>query len=116
MPAFAPLIRAENLTVAAALIAVYAVLDLGWGLFAVLILAPDIAIAGYLAGPRIGARIYNAAHSYIAPALTIAVAALLSAPMALTVGVIWAAHIAIDRALGFGLKGATFKETHLGPL
>jgi hypothetical protein len=39
----------------------------------------------------------------------------LHAPLALAVGLIWAAHVGIDRALGFGLKYASaFGDTHLG--
>ncbi len=32
----------------------------GWLIFALLILAPDLSMLGYLAGPRAGAAIYNA--------------------------------------------------------
>jgi hypothetical protein len=33
------------------------------------------------------------------------------------IGLIWAAHIGIDRALGYGLKLPTsFNQTHLGPI
>ena len=38
-----------------------------WWLFAVLFLAPDLSFLGYLAGPRIGAIVYNAAHTLVAP-------------------------------------------------
>jgi hypothetical protein len=40
-------------------------LGAGWWLFLILILVPDVAMAGYLWGPRIGAICYNALHSYI---------------------------------------------------
>ena len=34
---------------------------------------------------------------------------------AIAVGLIWVAHIGLDRALGFGLKyGTRFYDTHLG--
>ena len=35
-----------------------------WWLFAVLFLAPDLSMLGYLAGPRIGAVAYNLVHSW----------------------------------------------------
>jgi len=39
----------------------------------------------------------------------------LSAPIAVTAGIIWITHIGFDRALGYGLKySAGFKFTHLG--
>ena len=40
---------------------------------------------------------------------------LLSAPVAVSAGIIWLAHIGFDRALGYGLKyAAGFTFTHLG--
>ena len=39
-----------------------------WWLFALLLLAPDVSMVGYLAGPRVGAALYNAFHSYPLPA------------------------------------------------
>ena len=85
-----------------------------WPALAVLV-APDIAIAAYAIGPRPGALAYNAAHSYVGPA----VAAVLlvtsgAAPEVAGLCAVWAAHIGLDRALGYGLKGADFKDTHLG--
>jgi hypothetical protein len=39
----------------------------------------------------------------------------LSAPLVLSIAMIWLAHIGIDRALGYGLKYfAGFGFTHLG--
>jgi uncharacterized protein DUF4260 len=35
-----------------------------WWLFALLLLAPDASMLGYLGGPSIGAAAYNAFHSY----------------------------------------------------
>ncbi len=58
------LLRLEGLTLFAAMVALYAVWDGKWWLFAVLFLAPDLSFAAYLAGKRIGAIVYNAAHSY----------------------------------------------------
>ena len=85
-----------------------------WWWFAGL-LAPDLAMLGYLGGARVGAAAYNAAHTYAAPAL-IAVAAPVWS-LAVPVALVWAAHIGMDRMLGYGLKLPTrFKDTHLGPL
>jgi hypothetical protein len=84
-----------------------------WLLFAALFFVPDVSFAGYVAGPRVGATIYNVAHSYVGP-LVLALT-MLGAGMGLTIAVIWAAHIGFDRALGFGLKYPTaFADTHLG--
>ncbi len=86
-----------------------------WWLFVSLILAPDLTLLGYLAGPRIGAALYNAGHSLLGPGLCGAVWLGTLSPLALAITLIWGAHIAIDRALGYGLKyPSAFGQTHLG--
>lgn len=113
--ASARLLRAEGLAVFAAALAAYAALGASWWLFAALILVPDLSMLGYLAGPRAGAFVYNAAHTYVAPALLGALAYGVSAPLAGAIALIWTAHIGLDRALGYGLKYTTgFGHTHLG--
>ena len=44
--------------------------DLGtpWWLAVIVLVAPDLSIAGYAFGPRVGAGVYNAAHTYLGPA------------------------------------------------
>jgi hypothetical protein len=84
-----------------------------WLVFAALFLVPDASFAGYLAGPRIGAIVYNIAHSQVGP-LLLAIAALTTGATFMY-PLIWAAHIGFDRALGYGLKYQTaFGDTHLG--
>ncbi|MDX8440373.1 DUF4260 domain-containing protein [Mesorhizobium australafricanum] len=108
-------IRFEWVTVAALAIVCYAMTGASWWLFAVVILAPDLSMLGYLAGPRVGAVSYNALHILIAPLILLLVGALLSGRLTTAVALIWIAHIAIDRALGYGLKLPTgFQDTHLG--
>ncbi len=108
-------VRLEWIAVTVAAIVFYAATGLSWWLFALLILAPDLSMLGYLAGPRIGAICYNALHILIAP-LVLAFAGKLLVNSTLTaIALIWIAHIAIDRALGYGLKLSTgFQNTHLG--
>ena len=108
------ILRAEGLAVLAATLWIYAVLGWSWWLFAALILAPDLSMLGYLWGPRIGAAAYNAAHTYLAPAGLIALGALTVSPLLGSLALIWAAHIGLDRMLGYGLKYPHgFKATHL---
>ena len=109
------LLRLEWLAVLAASLVAYAMSGFSWWLFALLILAPDLSIAGYLAGSRVGALIYNAAHVTFGP-IVLTVAGLLSGDLpVLGVAMIWLAHIGIDRALGYGLKyDKGFGFTHLG--
>jgi Domain of unknown function (DUF4260) len=108
-------LRLESLVVVVAAVALY--FDGGyapWAFFAFL-LAPDVSIAAYLAGPRIGAAFYNLAHTYAFP-IAIAAGCLLTgeAGLPVQIALIWAAHIGIDRVLGLGLKYPTnFRDTHL---
>ena len=84
-----------------------------WVIFATLFFLPDISFAGYLAGSRVGAAVYNLAHSYVGP-LLLAVA-LLATGTSVMWALIWTAHVGFDRALGYGLKYPTaFADTHLG--
>ncbi|MGH7470459.1 MAG: DUF4260 domain-containing protein [Longimicrobiales bacterium] len=93
----------------------YRELGASWWLFALLLLLPDVALGAYAAGPRVGATVYNAFHSYLAPVLVAAVAYFSSVPILWAICLIWTAHIGMDRALGLGLKFASaFRNTHLG--
>jgi hypothetical protein len=101
------LLRLEGLAMLAGAIAIYAVLGGTWGVFAALFLVPDVSLFGYVAGPRVGAHVYNAGHSLLGPTVL--------APFAPALAAIWVAHIGFDRALGYGLKYTSgFGATHLG--
>ena len=109
------LLRLEGLTLLAVMTLLYAVWGVSWWIYAVLFLAPDLSFVGYLAGPRVGALVYNAAHSYMAPTALLVAGILFWPPLALSIAIIWLAHIGFDRALGYGLKySAGFTFTHLG--
>ncbi|WP_414473278.1 DUF4260 domain-containing protein [Microvirga sp. M2] len=90
-------------------------MGLSWWLYAVLFFSPDLSFAGYLAGPKVGAVVYNAAHTLLGPAILLGIGLALNSPIFLGLAAIWAAHIGFDRMLGYGLKYATaFSDTHLG--
>ena len=109
------MLRLEGLTLFVGMTLLYAVWDGSWWVYAILFLVPDLSFAAYLAGPRIGAIIYNAAHSYMAPMTLMTTGFALSSPLVLSIAMIWLAHIGIDRALGYGLKYFSgFGFTHLG--
>jgi len=109
------LLRLEALALFLAAIALYAHSGAGWKLFAILILVPDLSMAFYLGGPRIGATAYNAAHSTLGPIALAASSFFIPQPLLLPIALIWAAHVGIDRALGYGLKyPSAFGDTHLG--
>jgi hypothetical protein len=109
------LLRLEGAALALAALAMYDRLGCNWWLFACLILVPDISLIAYFGGTRTGAIAYNAMHVMLAPIVCGALGLLLPSFDLLSVGLIWAAHIGIDRAAGLGLKyGAGFGFTHLG--
>lgn len=111
------LLRLEGVAVLVAALVAYQLMGGNWWLFALLLLAPDLAMLGALAGPQWAARIYNYAHSYVVPAGLTAIAALGGWHWLLPYLLIWVAHIAMDRALGYGLKyPGVFHDTHLGPI
>ena len=108
-------LQLEGVAIALASGVIYAQNGGGWVQFILLFLVPDIFMLGYLAGPRIGAALYNAGHSYLGPLILAGVGSLANAQMPLLIALIWGAHIGIDRAIGYGLKyGSGFKDTHLG--
>ncbi len=110
-----PLLRLEGLLCLAAATVAYGAIGSPWSIFALCFLLPDISLAGYLAGPRLGAAIYNLAHTHALP-LQLGLGAWAADWKAgLAAAAIWMAHIGFDRALGYGLKLPTaFHDTHLG--
>ncbi len=85
-----------------------------WILFALLILAPDVSMLGYLLGAKVGAAAYNVFHTYALPASLAAFGVLAGSPLAVSVALVWFAHIGMDRLVGYGLKYTSgFKDTHL---
>ncbi|HEY1473981.1 MAG TPA: DUF4260 domain-containing protein [Pseudolabrys sp.] len=108
-------LRLEGLAVFAMAISAYTHAGHPWLVFAILFLSPDLSIAGYLMGPRIGATIYNLFHSYAGPAALWLAGLAFGDQSTAAIAIIWFAHIGFDRALGYGLKFTTsFKRTHLG--
>jgi hypothetical protein len=88
-----------------------------WVLFGLLLFAPDLSALGYLGGSRVGAALYNAFHTYALPAGLAGIGLVGGSSLAVSVALIWFAHIAMDRLLGYGLKHPTgFKDTDLGRL
>jgi len=108
------LLHIEGLAVFGLSLYFYGYNQFSWLLFFVLLLAPDISMLGYLINNKIGARLYNLFHTYTIVTIVIFWGLLLEYPMALAIGLIWAAHIGMDRMLGYGLKYPTeFKDNHM---
>lgn len=96
--------RLESLSLALLALGTYWVSGASWWLFVVLIFAPDLSYLAYMKSPRIGAVVYNIAHSWIGVVLLAVLGWAISWPICLSIALIWAVHIGINRALGFGLK------------
>lgn len=89
-----------------------------WLLFAAFLVF-DLSALGYLINQRVGALCYNFVHNYGGPALLVVAWAVLrlnsvAGEWLLLVAACWGFHVAVDRALGYGLKLASFNHTHLG--
>jgi hypothetical protein len=108
-------LRLEGLAVLVAGAALFVAAGGPWLLLVPLVLLVDLSMAGYLAGPRPGAALYNLAHNQVlALALLGGGAAAGIAPLTLA-GAVLLAHSGMDRLAGYGLKYPTaFADTHLG--
>jgi hypothetical protein len=110
----AMLLRAEGAALLVGAVVLYFHADYAWWLFVVLLLAPDLAAAGYLLGPRIGAAVYDLGHLEAFPIVLAVVGVVTDSDVCLKLALIWLTHIGMDRAVGYGLKYPTgFKDTHL---
>jgi hypothetical protein len=108
------ILRAEGGVIFCASLLFYGEASAGWILFVTLVLVPDLSMLGYLSGARLGAAFYNVVHTLVAPLLLIGFSVVSKQLWMVPYGLIWTAHIGIDRLLGYGLKYPTrFGDTHL---
>ncbi|MEW5321548.1 DUF4260 domain-containing protein [Geobacillus thermoleovorans] len=108
------LLRLEGVAILLLSLYFYFYNQFSWLLFFVLLLAPDISMIGYLFNNKVGAVLYNLFHTYSLPIGVVILGVLLSNEVVLEIGLIWSAHIGMDRMIGYGLKYPThFKDTHL---
>ena len=110
-------LRLEGLALGLLCVWLYSSQQQPWWLFALLFLAPDLSMLGYLAGPRVGALAYNVVHSWALVAILALAGSYLwgGNSLLLPLAFILGAHIGLDRALGYGLKLPTgFHDTDLG--
>lgn len=108
------ILRLEGLVALGVALAIYFQLSLNW-LWLLLILVPDISMLGYVKNPKLGALVYNLGHTYIFPLGLFGGNMYFQNRAVFLISLLWIAHIAMDRALGYGLKlQASFTDTHLG--
>ena len=113
----AKILKFEGLVVFLACLYFYYRLGASWPIFALLWLVPDISMAGYLTDKKIGAIIYNLLHTYILAMAVVVWGLWQGDNFIVSLGVILASHIGLDRFLGFGLKYQSgFKDTHIQKL
>ena len=108
------ILQLENFFILAASIYWYSNFNFSWTMFAILLLVPDILMVGYFVDKTRGAYIYNVGHTYLLPSILFLYSLSTSQETLIMLAIIWCAHIAIDRTLGFGLKyESDFKDTHM---
>lgn len=85
-----------------------------------LFMAPDLSLLGKLVNDRVGAICYNTVHNYLLPAMLLLAAMAFVYSLSqfnhyllLNLGLLFAAHVAMDRMLGLGMKYPGTKETHV---
>jgi hypothetical protein len=110
-------LRLEGLTLLLGSLVAYSTTRQAWWLVPVTLLSPDLLMVGYLAGTRSGGSMYNLAHTTSLPAALIGLGWWQHQRLALALGLVWLAHIGMDRLMGYGLKyGDNAQHTHLGLL
>jgi hypothetical protein len=108
------LLKIEEAAALLASLFLYNHLHASWLLFAILFLTPDLFMLGYVINPRIGSATYNLAHTITFPVTLALIAYTMHHEPLTAIALIWIAHIAFDRLLGYGFKYPThFKDTHL---
>ena len=111
--------RVENAALAVGVLVAMIVLDHPWWVLLVAFLLFDLSALGYLISQRLGAGLSNVVHNYTGPAAVLMFWAGLQlghvhADWLVVLAACWAFHVAVDRALGYGLKLGPFRHTHLG--
>lgn len=110
-------LQIEGLSILSFSIITYIYINGNWLLFIIILFAPDLFMVGYLKNDKIGAIVYNIGHIYLDPVILCIIGMIWDVPLCIELGLIWLAHISMDRALGYGLKLTSgFKNTHLQKL
>ncbi|PGK37518.1 hypothetical protein CN907_16445 [Bacillus anthracis] len=108
------IVHFEGLVVFLAAIYTYSLYEFSWIIFLVFLLAPDLSMLAYRINNQVGANIYNLFHTYIISILIVIIGVYFKVDTVIMIGLIWTAHIGMDRMFGYGLKYETdFKDTHI---
>jgi hypothetical protein len=98
------LLHLEGAALFVAATAAYFHLGHPWWLYLLLLIAPDLSLLGMLAGPRVGAVVYNLVHTLVGPTIVLVVGWWVGSAGGVAVGLVWLAHLGLDRMVGYGLK------------
>ncbi|MEX0787589.1 MAG: DUF4260 domain-containing protein [Anaerolineales bacterium] len=109
------LLKVEELGLFGLTVYLFGSLGFPWWAYPVLLLAPDLGILGYAAGPKVGAITYNLAHHKAVAVILYVVGMTLALPGLSLAGLVILGHSSLDRVFGYGLKHFdSFRHTHLG--
>lgn len=102
----------------ACVIALYAhTYTLTWWQYVWLFFSPDIGMIGYVVNPAVGAVTYNSTHHKATCLILTGLGYYYALPFLQVLGILYLAHSAFDRLLGYGLKYPDhFKHTSIGQL
>ena len=90
-------------------------LDVSWWYYLILIIGSDISMAGYMAGNKAGAIIYNLFHHKGTAVVLFITGVYFNSWHLQVYAIILFGHSAMDRVFGYGLKYYEgFDYTHLG--
>lgn len=107
--------RLEATVVLVCSLYLYHYFGFSWLFFVLTFALPDLSILGYLRSKSFGAFTYNLVHCFIWPTLLLVAGLTLEIPIAQQIGLVWLAHCAFDRTIGWGLKYEdSFCHTDLG--
>lgn len=108
-------LRIEGLSAAGAALVIFAASGQPWWLIPALFLAPDLSWLGYLAGPQVGAWLYNLTHTAPLPLVLLAAGAGWHITALTVAGTVGLFHLGLDRLMKYGVKyDHSFGFTHLG--
>jgi hypothetical protein len=109
------LLKLESLALWGLSVFLFSQLGYAWWWYPVLFFVPDLSMAGYLAGTRVGAIVYNLVHHHAVSIGLYVLGFFLGSPLLQLAAVILFGHSNMDRLLGYGLKYPdAFQNTHLG--
>lgn len=98
------MLQLEGLSILTLSVILYAYNDLNWLLAILLLLVFDLSMFGYKINDRVGQIIYNIFHTYSISLMLTCLGIIFTIDLMLAIGLIWTAHIAMDRMLGLGLR------------